>query len=252
MPSVSIKQTHHQTPHRMKVLKLSLLALTAFVGSLTASAQTADEIIEKHVAAVGGADNWKKVNSVFSEGKMTVQGAEVLVTTTVLNGKGSRQDLSVMGMTGYQIVTPTAGWSFMPFAGQTAPEAVTEDVLKESADQYDAQGAFIDYKAKGHTVEYLGKEDIEGTEAHKLRVTHKSGKVETVFIDPASFYILRSVSKQKANGQEMEFAVNMSNYTKLPEGIVVPMNISMPFGEIVITKVEVNKPVDENIFKPGN
>ena len=54
--------------------------------------------------------------------------------------------------------------------------------MKESVDQYDTQGSLVDYKAKGHSVEYLGKEDVEGTEAHKLKLTHKSGKTETMFL----------------------------------------------------------------------
>jgi hypothetical protein len=161
-----------------------------------------------------------------------------------------RQNISLMGMTGYQIMTPTAGWNFMPFQGQQKPEAITADELKENVDELDTQGELIDYKTKGHTVEYLGKDDVEGTEAYKLRITQKSGKVKTFYIDPASNYIIRTVAKQKANGQEVEVTTDLSDYKKLPEGIVVPMSVKLPFGQMKVTKVEVNKPVDENLFKP--
>ena len=236
----------------MKALKLCFATLITLSVAFSSKAQTADEVVTKHLNAIGGAAAWKKVNSMVSEGTIKIQGADVSLKLSVLNGKGNRQDISFMGMTGYQILTPTAGWSYMPFQGQTKPEAVTEDVLKESIDQLDPQGVLVDYKTKGHTVELLGKEDIEGTEAYKLKVTHKSGKTETYFIDPSSFYILRTVTKQKANGQEMELATNYSNYTKLPEGIVVPMSITLPFGELTVSKVEINKPIDEKIFKPEN
>jgi hypothetical protein len=220
--------------------------------SFTSFSQTAEEIVNKHVAAIGGKDAWQKITSMKQEGTLQVQGAEVVVTVTVLHGKGSRQDLAVMGMNGYQIVTPTAGWSFMPFQGQSKPEPITAEMIKEGADSYDAQGTLVNYKDKGHTVSYLGKEDVEGTECHKLRITQKSGKTETVFIDPTSFYVIRTITKQKANGQEMDITTNLSNYKKLPEGIVVPMSIGLPFGELNISKVEVNKPVDEKLFKPEN
>ncbi len=236
----------------MKVLRFAFTASLFVLMTVAGYAQTADEIVSKYVTAIGGADNWKKVTSITSTGKMTVQGADVDLEIIVLNGKGGRQNITAMGMSGYQIVTPTAGWSFMPFQGQQKPEPMTEESLKESADSYDAQGTLVDYKAKGHTVEYLGKEDIEGTECHKLKVTQKSGKVETVYIDPASFLAVRSITKQKANGQEMEVITNMSNYQKLPEGISVPMSLVLPFGELTLSKVEVNKPVDESIFKPAN
>jgi outer membrane lipoprotein-sorting protein len=234
----------------MIALKRGAAALIGLSLSFSAMAQTAQEIVSKHLTAIGGEDAWKKITSMISEGNLKVQGAEVTVKMTVLNGKGSRQDISVMGMSGYQIVTPTAGWNYMPFNGQTKPEPITEDAVKESADQLDPQGVLVDYKTKGHTVELLGKEDIEGTEAFKLKVTQKSGKTETVFLDPSSYYILRSVTKQKANGQEMEITTNFSNYKKLPEGIVMPMSITLPFGELTLSKIEVNKPVDEKLFKP--
>ena len=233
-------------------IKRAVLGACILFSGMAAVAQTADEIIDKHLTAIGGKDAWQKINSIKQEGNVQVQGADVAVSITVLHGKGSRQDIAVMGMSGYQILTPTAGWSYMPFQGQTKPEPVTADQLKESADSYDAHGALVNFKQKGHTVEYLGKEDIEGTETFKLRVTHKSGKTETIFVDPASYYIVRTITKQKANGQEMDVTTNLSNYKKLPEGIVVPMSIGLPFGELTITKVEVNPPVDEKVFKPEN
>jgi hypothetical protein len=241
----------------MKSLKLAFLAMAVTLFTFAGQAQTAEEIVAKYIAAIGGADAWKKINSVVSEGKLTVQGADVTVTSTVLNGKGMRQDITAMGMTGYQIMTPTAGWSFMPFQGQQKPEPVTEEMLKESSDEYDTQGALIDYKTKGHSLEYLGKEEVEGTEAYKVKVIHKNGKIETMYFDPASFLVLRTVTKRKANGQEFEVITSMSNYKKLPEGILVPMSISIPVGpgmnaDLSITKVEVNKPVNEAIFKPAN
>ncbi len=230
----------------MKRLLLSLLVLAS---GFTVKAQTADEVIAKHIAAIGGVDNWKKVNSMKMEGILQVQGAEVNVTVTILHGKGMRQDISVMGMTGYEIVTPTEGWDFMPFQGQTEPEAKTPEELAEAQDQLDAQGELIDYAAKGHKVELVGKEDVEGTECFKLKVTKKGGSVSTLFIDPKNFYIIQSKSVQKANGQEMEVTTSFSNYEKLPEGIVVAKSMTLPFGEMNMTKVSVNIPVEESFFK---
>lgn len=232
----------------MKQIFFSFLLLGT---AIFAKAQTADEIINKHVEAIGGADAWKKVNSIKQEGNVKVQGADVSVTLTTLNGKGSRQDISLMGMNGFRIVTPAAGWNFMPFQGQTQVDPMTEEDLKEAQDDLDAQGKLIGYKEKGTTVELFGKDDVDGTECFKLVATTKVGTKETFYIDPKSSYIIKSVAVQKANGQEMEVASMYSNYTKLPEGIVIPMSIMLPFGEMNITKVEVNPAVDEGIFKPA-
>jgi hypothetical protein len=214
-------------------------------------AQTAEEIIAKHVEAIGGTDAWRKVTSIRQEGTMMVQGAEVTVARTVLHQKGSRQDISLAGMNGFNIMTTTAGWNFMPFQGQKEPEPSTEEDVKERQSDLDAQDELIDYKEKGTTVELAGKDDVDGTECFKLLVNFKSGSTETLFIDPKSYFTIRQVVKQKANGQEIEQISNLSNYQKLPEGIFIAMSIGLPFGELNITKTEVNVPVDEAIFKPS-
>ena len=230
--------------------KLFFLLIAAVAINFT-YAQTADEIVNKHIAAIGGADAWKKINSIKTTGSVKMQGAEIALSETILNGKGSRQDISAMGMNGYQIVTPAAGWKFFPFQGQKAAEPLTADDLKESLDELDAQGSLIDYKIKGHTLEYLGTDDIDGVDAFQIKETLKSGKIETFYFDPKTFYIIRVITKQKANGKEMDITTNLSNYQKLPEGIMMPLSIGLPFGEMVISKIEINKMIDENIFKPA-
>jgi hypothetical protein len=240
----------------MRLIKsLSILAAACLTISFS-FAQTADEIISKHVAAIGGADNWKKVNSMVVTGSMSMQGADITITRTVLHGKGFKNEISLMGMTGYQMLTSTEGWNFMPFNGQTAPEAMTADDVKEGQNDLDVQGSLIDYASKGHALEYLGKEEVDGTECHKIKMTYKTGKSETMFFDPSSFYLLKSIAVQKANGQEMEVTTTYSNYEKLQEGVVIAKNISLPLGpgmnaDFTVSKVEINSPVDETAFKPS-
>jgi hypothetical protein len=70
-----------------------------------------------------------------------------------------------------------------------------------------------------------------------------------MYFDTKNYYLIRAVTKRKTNGQEMESTTNFSNYEKLPEGIVVAKSITLPFGELNLTKITVNGPVDETIFK---
>ena len=236
----------------MKYIKPVLLIISFLVFTVTATSQTAEEIVTKYVAAIGGSDNWKKVNSIFYEGKFEVHGTDVAFYKTVLNGKGMRQNMVTSSMTAFQITTPTEGWKYMPFEGQQKPEMVSQDFLKENADQYDAQGVLIDYRQKGHSVEYLGKETIASKEFYKLLIRHKGGKIETLYIDPQTYLLERSIVRQKINGKEEDVVTKFGNYKKLPEGILFPMTITLPFAEMNLVKVEINKPVNENIFKPMN
>jgi hypothetical protein len=233
----------------MSAIKLLLAGCIAIASFTATKAQTADEIVKKYIDAIGGADNWKKVTSIRTEGSFNVQGNDVSVTITKLNGKGMRQDIAVGGMAGYIIVTPTAGTTFLPFQGQTDPQPMPADALKDAQDALDAQGVLLDYKTKGHTVELAGKETIDGAECYKLKVTLASGKVLTDYINTKTNYLVRYSAKNHSNGQEVEQTVSFSNFQKQPEGIFVPMTITQQYGDVTISKVEINKPVDESIFK---
>jgi len=236
----------------MRNFKLSFLTVAVvFAGAFTAKAQTADEIINKHMAAIGGIDNWKKIKSVKMNGSVNAGGTELPVTITTVAGKGQRMEFAINGMTNYTIITPSKGWMYFPVQGQTKPEAMPEEAVKESQDQLDIQGPLVDYKAKGNKVTYVGKDDVEGTDCYKLKVVYATGKEETMYIDASNYYHIRSVDKVKANGKEMEQTVNYSNDQKLPEGIVYPMTIESGNGPVALKSVEINKPVDESIFKPS-
>jgi len=236
----------------MKSLQFAAMSFMLLLGSFTAvKAQTADDIIKKHLDATGGVQNWKKVNSIKMVGSVNVQGQKIDMVFTTVNGKGARQDINIGGMANYSILTPTAGWQYYPVGGQTKPEAMTAEDVKEGQDELDIQGPLVDYQAKGNKVEYLGKDDVEGTECYKLKVTFKSGKEETMYLDATNYYQIRSIQKATVNGKEVEQTINYSNYQKLPEGIVYPMTVGSEQGAVTFTSVEVNKPVDESIFKPA-
>ncbi len=96
--------------------------MIAFLMSGTIFAQTADEVIAKHIEAIGGKDNWKKINSMKMEANVNAQGMDVPVIIYQVHNKASKQEYTVMNMTGYSIITNEAGWNFNPF-GTNCPGA---------------------------------------------------------------------------------------------------------------------------------
>ena len=228
-----------------KAIVTSLILLPWLVGH----AQTADEIIDKYIKAIGGKDAWKKVTTIKQQAVIDLNGTEVQVESITAHEKGARQSISFAGMTGYTIFTQNDGYNYYPWQ-QQKPEAITPEEVKENADNLDAQGPLIDYKEKGHTAEYVGMDDFEGTDCYKIKLTEKSGKIITFYVDPSNYFIIHAVTITKANGHENEQKTDFSNYQKLPEGIWMPMNIR-DGNTIKIKKVEINVHVDDASFKPS-
>ncbi len=234
----------------MKKFKFLLLALSSILFLNVVKAQTADEIIAKHIEAIGGVERLLALKTSVSEASLDVNGMAIAVKMTQVHNVGHRIDINAMGLENFIIQTPTEGWTFMPIQGQASPEPTAPEVVKETADLLDIQGPLLNYKEKGHQVEFLGKEDFEGVDCFKLKLIAKGGAQITFFIDPSTYYIIKSISKTKASGKEVEATQTFSNYVKLPSGYVFPYAMTgVGPGELKISKIELNVPVDEKIFK---
>jgi len=212
-------------------------------------AQTADEVIDKYVTALGGKEKILSLKSVKKVGSLNVQGMDVSLTVTRVQGVGSRNDISVPGMgEGFQVVNPIKGWDFMPFMGQASPEEVSVDKLKSSLSLLDIQGSLVNYKEKGSQVEMSGKEKVENAECYKLKLTDKQGVISTLFIDSKSNYLVKSIITAKSSNGDINTELSFGDFKKTDEGYIFPFSEVMDRGTIIFTSIETNKPVDEKIF----
>jgi outer membrane lipoprotein-sorting protein len=234
--------------NKMKNLIIFGLFILSLVIAQFAQAQTVDEIINKHIAALGGTENLNKIQSVLMEGSLSVQGADVSITTTEVNNKLSRQDFNVMGMHGFDMTTDKDGWKYMPFYGMQQPEPKNAEEVKDGQTALDIAGPLVNYAAKGHKVELQGKEDVNGTQCYKLKVTLAGGKEITFFIDPATNMITRTKNKEKVNGQETDVQTDFADYKDV-DGVKMPYSITMGIGTIFISSIKFNQVIPDSSFK---
>lgn len=241
--------------NKLCIMKKSLFsAVLLLVLSNFATAQSAEEIIAKHIRATGG-DNWSKVEAVKMEANIASESAAGMAigwTMTSIRDKAARMDVSVMGMTQTSVVNGDKGWATNPFMGQMDPEPLTSDQVKSMMDQTDIDGTVIGYKEKGYTVEFVGKEDVEGTEALKIKVNKGGKKVEYILYDPETYYEIKNIQVDEVDGKEVESATVFSNF-KTVDGIVMPHSLQssnpmMGNTTITLTKVTFNPTVDMKAF----
>jgi hypothetical protein len=232
----------------MKNLIIFGFFILALVFAQFAQAQTVDDIISKHIAALGGKENLSKIQNTVMEGSLNIQGTEIALTLIQVHNKLNRQDINAMGMHGFDMLTDKEGWQYMPFQGMQKPEPKTADEVKESQSDLDIAGPLVDYAAKGHKVELMGKEDVDGTECYKIKASLASGKEVSFFIDPASSMIIRIKEKRKMNGQEIELQTDFSDYKDV-EGVKMAYSISQQFGTVLISSIKVNQTIPETVYK---
>ena len=110
----------------MKLLKLSFLFVAISVATLT-YAQNVNEIVNKHIEAIGGKDKIENMKSLYTEGVMSVMGNEAPMKITILNGKGFKSEVEFNGQKIVQTITDKGGWAINPMTGSTTAQAVPEE-----------------------------------------------------------------------------------------------------------------------------
>src|SRR5690349_522 len=106
----------------MRLLKLSWFASATLLSGLYSFAQTADEIIAKHIEAIGGKDKIAAIKSLHMETSSQIMGSDAPGNVTILNGKGFKSETEFNGSKMIQCYTDQGGWATNPMGGNT-PEA---------------------------------------------------------------------------------------------------------------------------------
>ncbi|MHC4697387.1 MAG: outer membrane lipoprotein-sorting protein [Planctomycetota bacterium] len=237
-----------------KLIPLSIVCCLPFGGRPPAMADdplTLDEVIAKNIEAVGGREKLAAVKTVIMSGKNVVGGGMEMPMRMELKRPGKiRVEFIVQGMTGVQAFDGEAGWFVMPFMGRTEPERMPPDQIDVFRDQADFDGPLLDYKKKGHKVELVGKDEVEGADVYKLKVTKKSGNVEYHFIDAEYFLTVQTKSKMKLQGTEIELQASYSDFKEV-DGLIFPHSIKetgMGGSTVVFEKIELNTQIDDQRF----
>ena len=233
----------------MKMNKLFATVVAAFI-SVSSFAQTVDEIVDKHIAALGGADKLKSVNTMVAERSLSVQGMDIPTVSTLVVNKAVRTESTVMGNSMVQAFDGTSAWMIRPtmMGGTGEPEDMPADQLNQLKGQLDPFGPLFNYKEKGNKVELVGKEKVDKKDTYHLKVTTSTGDVTEQYIDATTYLLTKT--KASANGQDVE--ISFSDYKDV-EGIKIAyvMDISNQMGNLAFltNKIKINGAVNDTVFK---
>ena len=218
-------------------------------------APTLDELVAKNIEAKGGADALHALQSLRCSGKLIVNEGQLQFAYAETKKRPGelRAEFTVQGMTAVQAYDGKEGWRISPFQGRKDPEKISADDAKPLIEEAEIDGPLVDWKAKESTLEYLGREDVDGTLAYKIKVVRKNGDVNFVYLDPDHFLEIRILTQRIRQGAQEEVETDIGDYEKIG-GVFVPF--SQEAGrkgdpdkqKIVVEKAEANVPVDDAIF----
>ena len=240
----------------MRRVLISLTTMTLLSTSLWA--QSVDSLIAKYVQASGGMARMQALQTLRRIGKFTGQdGFEAVVIQENKRPNSVREEFSLQGMTGITAFDGHNGWKIEPWQGKRDPESLGEEEMHGILDDADFDGPLVNYQAKGNRVEYQGTEQIEGSDAYKLKVTRPNGDISFYYLDAEYYVPIRIDTQRMIRGAPQELETSLGDYKQVA-GVYLPFSYesglrgSPDRSKVTYDKIEANVPVDDQRFiRPG-
>lgn len=231
---------------------LAVLAAVAFAAPL--AAQSADSLIARYLQSTGGLARITAVTTLRRTGKFTGGGGfEATVVQENKRPNSVREEFSLQGMTGINAYDGRSGWKIQPWGGKKDPEALGEEELHSILEDADFDGDLVNYRQKGNKVEFVGMDQVDGTDVYKLKVTVANGDTHIYYLDTDYCVPIQEDITRMIRGAEVNYTVILGDYKQV-NGWYLPFSIetrsqgASEGGKITFTKIEANVPVDDARF----
>lgn len=241
-------------------LAASIVGVLVVAGAGTAAAQTLDEIVAKNLAARGGVEKLRSLDTVKITGTIIAKMApgpgappktvEVPMTTWAKRPNRMRRDQKFPDRTISVGFDGTTVWVLDSTMGRAQP--MTGPQAEMTRDDASFDPLFLSYKERGHAIELVGNEKLDGVDVHHLRVTKKNGQVEDHYLRADTGLEYRTVTTIEQGGGSFELRTDLSGYRSV-DGMQVAFGMQQfrngePVLEVKLATVEFNVPIEDAIF----
>jgi outer membrane lipoprotein-sorting protein len=235
-------------------LGLLAIAIAGELASGRARAQTAGELIAKNIAARGGLEKIRAVQSMRLTGTMSIGDEKMPAVLELKRPDKMRWEFTVDDQVQVEGYDGKAGWTQMTTGGRTNVEPMSAEEQKDVALQADMDGPFVDYRSKGIEIELVGKDRVDDRDAWKLHVTLPNGEKRDVYLDAGSFLQIQTVMRREVEGQEVEVTSRIGEYREVG-GLLLPHSFEAsaagaPGKQVLhFDRIELNVPLDDGRFE---
>ena len=235
-------------------------ALAAAESKAAPAGLSVTQIVDKHVAARGGLQAWRTVQTLSVSGKLEAGSGDSAARSAKLAQEGvgasgkraqraaaaeaskateaqqvllpfrlemkrphkSRMELDFGGKTAVQVYDGQQGWKLRPFLNRDDVEPFTAEEAKGEAAKADLEGPLLDYAAKGTQVALDGVEQVDGHKAYKLKLTLKNGEVQHIWIDAQNFLDVKVEGVPRRLDGKMRNVFTYQRDFRSVQGLMVP------------------------------
>ena len=227
----------------------------------TAAPSLADEIVARHVEALGGRDNLRGITSRVMEGTVYVPAAGMSFPLTLQYERPMKMrtvvDVSAMGMEIISAYDGETAWSLNPMVTRQ-PQKLSGAAASSVRAQALVDGLLFDAVTADRRLEYLGEAVVRDEPAYQFRVTTADSSVHTVYLDAVTYLEVKSTGKtvDPSTGGLADYEAYTSDYREV-NGVMAPFEIAVFMNgqeaqRVTIDEVRVNEDIDDALFAfPG-
>lgn len=250
----------------MKTVKISLLAIVVIIVAIfvtiSVRAQTADEIINKSIDAIGGRELISKIKSIHVEREVEISSATGNATgSDTVNrvvGKCFKNEIELFYTNSpkqkiIMCVTDTNGWTINTTTGNSSAKPMSKEQYNVYKDNLQL-GTLINCEANGSKMELIGKDILNGASVYKLKWTDRFNDKWELYIDVTTYYLVKTIINRHTGETDI---YTSSDFRKTDFGFIVPFTTTLSSPQMnatrTVKKVVINQPIDPKIFeKPNN
>src|SRR5215210_984251 len=235
-------------------LGLCLFLVSALLAPAAGAAggQSLDEVLAKHAAAHGGLEKWRAVNSMIVTGTQSTFSKPAPFVFEWRRPDSVRFEQSLLGEKITVVHNGTVTKWIHPLLDVQQPAAVPEANAALARRALEIESPLVDAAAKGNQVELLGKEEIDGQPALKLKVTRKDGAEETWYLDPTSYLELARFDRTLDLPDPKDRWTYYSDFRTV-DGLVIAHRQEQEYSirnvSLTVEKVQVNPEIDPGRFE---
>ncbi|HJY35698.1 MAG TPA: hypothetical protein VJ260_12625 [Vicinamibacterales bacterium] len=235
---------------------IGVLALGLVLAASAARGQTptVDEIVAKNLAARGGLDKLRGLQTMKMTGTINVQGMDMPLTVMTKRPNLLFQEMTMQGQRMVSAFDGAKVWAINPMLGP-GPRELTGQQADMIRDQASFDGPLVNYKDRGDTLEMAGSADLGGAKAWKLKLTRKiGGRSMFIYVDADTGLEKQWSATVDQSGMTIDVDTVMLDYQPTPEGVLVARSMrtlvgGQQQGLLKVLTVEYNVPIEDAAFQ---
>jgi hypothetical protein len=223
---------------------------------------SAAQIVARNVAARGGLEAWRKVESMVWTGHLESTHTPTPSMPFLLDQKRpnkTRFELHAMGDHTVRVFDGAQGWvSHTGSDGRPNVKPYTPEEIRYARSERAIDAPLIDLAAQGSTAALAGVEKLEGRKVYHLSLSQGSGEREDVWVDAQTFLDVKVARMTYGANGAPRIVPTLYRDFKPFDGLQIPVTIQIGDGttgtpdRMQIDRVALNMGLDDRLFaKPG-